>query len=234
MNIFCCSYLTNSLVLYDMLAVSAAYFAALMLRFDMRFSMIPEIYYGPWVKFAPFYAVYCVIIFWAFRLYKSIWRFASVTELQRIKLATAITTVVHVFVITLVMHRMPISYYLVGAILQFFLIVGIRFAYRFVLLLPRVLLGSGEFFILRASGDSMVDAGIDSGDLVVVRRQYKAQPGKIVAALVDNESTLKRLDYDADGERLVLYPENAEKNYPVIRSDKFSIQGVAVQVLKAL
>ena len=100
--------------------------------------------------------------------------------------------------------------------------------------LPRVLLGSGEFFILRASGDSMVDAGIDSGDLVVVRRQYEAQPGKIVAALVDNESTLKRLDYDADGERLVLYPENAEKNYPVIRSDKFSIQGVAVQVLKAL
>ena len=127
--------MTNSLVLYDMFAVSAAYFAALLLRFDMRFSMIPELYFDPWLDFAPFYAVYCVIIFWALRLYKSIWRFASITELQRIILATLITTVVHAGVITIVMQRMPISYYLIGAILQFFLIVGIRFAYRFVLLL---------------------------------------------------------------------------------------------------
>ena len=123
------------LVLYDMLAVSAAYFAALLLRFDMRFSMIPPEYFKPWLDFAPFYAVYCVIIFWAFRLYKSIWRFASITELERIILATLITTVVHAGVITIVMQRMPISYYLIGAILQFILIVGIRFAYRFILLL---------------------------------------------------------------------------------------------------
>ena len=100
--------------------------------------------------------------------------------------------------------------------------------------LPRTLLGSGEFFILRASGDSMVDAGIDSEDLVVIRRGFEAQPGKFVAALVDKESTLKRLDYDKDGERLVLYPENKDKNYPVIRSNNFSIQGVAVHVLKVL
>ena len=123
------------LAIFDMLSVSASYFVALMLRFDLRFSMIQEIYLDPWMKFAPFYAVYCVIIFWAFRLYKSIWRFASITELERIILATLITTLVHIFVITLVMQRMPISYYLVGAILQFILIVGIRFAYRFVLLL---------------------------------------------------------------------------------------------------
>ncbi len=123
------------LAIFDMISVSASYFAALMLRFDLRFSMIPEIYLDPWMKFAPFYAIYCVIIFWAFRLYKSIWRFASITELERIILATLITTIAHVFVITLVMHRMPISYYLVGAILQFILVVGIRFAYRFVLLL---------------------------------------------------------------------------------------------------
>ena len=123
------------LVCYDMVAVSVSYFAALMLRFDMRFSMIPLHYFEPWLKFAPFYAVYCVIIFWAFRLYKSIWRFASITELERIIVATIITTVAHAFIITLVMQRMPISYYMMGAMLQFILIVGIRFAYRFVLLL---------------------------------------------------------------------------------------------------
>lgn len=100
--------------------------------------------------------------------------------------------------------------------------------------LPRAVVGDGEFFILRASGDSMVDAGIDSGDLVVVRKQLEASPGQIVAALVDGGSTLKRLGYDDDAERYVLYPENREKNYPPIEGRSISIQGVAIRVMKEL
>lgn len=100
--------------------------------------------------------------------------------------------------------------------------------------LPRALVGEGEFFILRASGDSMVDAGIDSGDLVVVRRQLEATSGQIVAALVDGGSTLKRLCYDGKAERYVLCPENRKRNYPNIEGDSISIQGVAVYVMKRL
>ena len=80
----------------------------------------------------------------------------------------------------------------------------------------------------------MVDAGIDSGDLVVVRKQLEAKPGQIVAALVDGGSTLKRLGYDDEGERFVLYPENREKNYPPIEGKSMSIQGVAIRVMKEL
>jgi len=94
-------YLTNSLLIYDLITTSGAYFLALLLRFDFRFSMIDPIYLIAWERFAPFYAVYCVIIFWALRLYKSLWRFASFTELERITVATLITTVVHAIVITL-------------------------------------------------------------------------------------------------------------------------------------
>ena len=100
--------------------------------------------------------------------------------------------------------------------------------------MPRALLGSGDFFILRADGDSMVDAGIDSGDLVVIRRQLEASPGQIVAALVDGGSTLKRLDYDADENRYILLPENRERNYPPIEGANISIQGVAIRVMKCL
>ena len=100
--------------------------------------------------------------------------------------------------------------------------------------LPRALVGNGDFFILRASGDSMVDAGIDSGDLVVIRRQLQASPGQIVAALVDGGSTLKRLEYDDEAERYYLQPENQEMNYPPIIGNDMSIQGVAVQVMKSL
>lgn len=100
--------------------------------------------------------------------------------------------------------------------------------------LPRALLGEGKFFILRADGDSMVDAGIDSGDLVVVRRQLEAAPGQIVAALVDGGSTLKRLQYNKEADRYELHPENREKNYPLVQGNNISIQGVAVRVMKSL
>lgn len=100
--------------------------------------------------------------------------------------------------------------------------------------MPRALVGSGDFFILRASGDSMIDAGIDSGDLVVIRRQLEASPGQIVAALVDGGSTLKRLEYDEEGERFFLQPENQAMNYEPIYGSNISIQGVAIRVMKSL
>jgi len=99
---------------------------------------------------------------------------------------------------------------------------------------PRAVLGEGEFFVLHATGDSMVDAGIDDGDLVIVRKQLEAREGQIVAALSDGGSTLKRLRFSKEEQRLVLQPENKEKDYPVIKGNEFSIQGVAVKVLKNL
>ena len=100
--------------------------------------------------------------------------------------------------------------------------------------LPKSLLGEGDFFILRASGDSMVDAGIDNGDLVIVRKQQVANSGDIVAALVDNGSTLKRLKQDNITGKYLLMPENRKKKYAPIEGSDGSIQGVAIKVLKDL
>lgn len=101
---------------------------------------------------------------------------------------------------------------------------------------PRVLLGAGEFFMLKAQGDSMVDAGIESGDLVIIRRETEARVGQIVAALCDGfESTLKTLAQDSDG-KLYLQVENhtySENNQKII-PHSLSIQGIAVRVIKAL
>lgn len=128
-------WITVYLIVYDALAVSFAYFAALWLRFDLRFSMIEEPYLDMWANFAPYYAVFCIIIFFLLRLYKSIWRYASFKELQRVTIASIITTAFHVIFITLFIYRMPISYYIMGAFIQFILMVGVRFAYRFILLI---------------------------------------------------------------------------------------------------
>lgn len=92
------------------------------------------------------------------------------------------------------------------------------------------LLGSGKFFILRANGDSMVNAGIDDGDLVIVRQQDTADEGQIVVALIENEATLKRYYTDKKQNKIRLHPENDEMKDMFF--DMISIQGVAVKILK--
>lgn len=98
--------------------------------------------------------------------------------------------------------------------------------------LPTSLLGQGKFFILHASGQSMIGAGIEDGDLVVVRQQPIAEPGQIVVALVEDEVTLKRFYPDPENGCVRLHPEN--KRLKDIIVDDCQIQGVAVKVLKDL
>ncbi len=123
------------LVIYDIFTINLSYFLALWLRFDTRFSQIPEDYLRSFCVFAPFYTVICIAIFWRLRLYNSIWRFASYDELIRNIIASVTTSLIHIIGITLCVKRMPISYYFIGMVLQFGFTVGIRFSYRFVLLL---------------------------------------------------------------------------------------------------
>ena len=132
------------LVCYDILAVNMAYFLALWLRFDCRFDKVPNYYLSAWVRFVPFYTIISLITFMLLRLYRSLWRFASFTELIRVLEASIVTAFVHTVGITLLIARMPITYYFTGAILQFLFIIGIRFSYRFVLLLRARRRGPGN------------------------------------------------------------------------------------------
>lgn len=126
--------ITMWLIVYDVMAVILSYFAALWLRFDCHFSEIPDRYFDAYIGFILIYAVICVAVFVALRLYNTIWRFASYNELGRVATASVITAVIHIVGITLFFERMPISYYIFGAGIQFVAIIGIRFSYRFVLL----------------------------------------------------------------------------------------------------
>ena len=94
--------------------------------------------------------------------------------------------------------------------------------------LPKSLFGDGELFMLTAKGDSMIDAGISKGDLLVIRRQTAADDGDIVVALIDNDATLKRI-YHKDG-KIILHPENKQMKDIVL--DKCNVQGVLVGCIK--
>ena len=126
---------TLLLMIYDFVAVIVSYIAALLIRFDLRFNSIDINYLHAFYRSILFYAAFCVVLFWFLRLYKSIWRFASFTELLRVILATSISGVVYIVVMNVFVLRMPVSYYIVGVAGQFCLTLGIRFSYRFILLL---------------------------------------------------------------------------------------------------
>ena len=101
-----------------------------------------------------------------------------------------------------------------------------------VLPLPRQLVGHGTLFLLRVRGDSMIDAAIADGDLVVVRKHHKAENGEIVAAMIEGEATVKTLRRDEEKKQLWLLPRNSA--YLPIRGENVTILGKVVAVLRSL
>lgn len=94
--------------------------------------------------------------------------------------------------------------------------------------LPRELVGEGQMFLLRVVGDSMIEAAICDGDWVAVRSQATADNGEIVAALLDDEATVKTLK--RSGGKVWLMPANAA--YDPIDGDHARIVGKVVAVLR--
>lgn len=103
--------------------------------------------------------------------------------------------------------------------------------------LPISLFGEGPFYVLRAKGDSMVDAGIEEGDLLVIRQQETVEPGDVVVALdEENENTLKvfgGID-GKTGEAILRYANQAKYPGAEIRVKRLVVQGVTKHVIKAL
>jgi repressor LexA len=99
-----------------------------------------------------------------------------------------------------------------------------------LLRLPRGLTGRGTVFALRVRGDSMIEAAICDGDIVVVRQQHEAHSGQIVAAMIDGEATVKV--YRHRGGHVLLEPRNPA--YEVIDGDRAAVLGIVVSVLRSV
>ncbi len=176
--------------LFDVFAAALGYFMALWLRHDMSFVSIPKEYLEAFVRYLPIHIITTEIIFYFLKLYKSIWQFASFTELNRMIEAALIGAVLHVIEITLLFMRMPISYYVLGPIFQYGLSLAARFSYRFVLLLRRR--GSRDSSG-RVSNVMVIGAG--SAGQMIVRDVMHAQEnaGDVVRCIIDdNENKWSR------------------------------------------
>ena len=100
------------------------------------------------------------------------------------------------------------------------------------LVVPEEMLGRGETFVLRVTGDSMIDEHIEDGDYVIVERRDTARNGERVVALIDGEhATLKTLFRETNG-KIRLQPANERLAPLVYESDRVEVQGVAIGVLR--
>lgn len=104
--------------------------------------------------------------------------------------------------------------------------------------ISREMIGEGDFFALIADGDSMINVGINRGDIVIVKKQNYADEGQIVVATMPDDSsdgcnaTLKRFYRDRKRKKVILHPEN--DNMEDMIFDDIIIQGVAVKAIKDL
>lgn len=96
--------------------------------------------------------------------------------------------------------------------------------------IPEHMLGNDEYFVLKASGDSMIEAGINDGDLVIVQKNTVPEDGDIAVVMMGEEVTLKKFFRLPKENKYLLKPEN--KTYKDIIVDKCNIIGIAVKIIK--
>ncbi len=170
------------LTVYDMLAIHAAYFLALWMRFDFVYKDIPKKYFKPYIQTITIYAAVCVIVFWILKIYRSLWRFAREKDLISISLASILTSGAYTAVMAIFFRRMPISYYLVGLVFQAFFLVIIRFSYRVVLYVRN------ERVNAKRSLDRVMLIGAGSAGQMILRDVESApnKYDKVVCIIDDN------------------------------------------------
>ncbi len=169
------------LLLFDIVAINASYFLALFLRFDLHYSLIPAVYLNALLKFAPVYTIFTVVVFWIFKLYNSLWRFASISELNRILGASLIVTVFQIVGMTIFVQRMPVSYYIFGAVIQFVLVVAVRFSYRYVTM-ERVRREQEQ----RAEHRAMVIGAGQSGQMILKELKTSREIDAVPVCIIDD------------------------------------------------
>ena len=191
------------LMVYDFIAVCASYYLALLLRFDMNASQIPTEYFRTYSLSIVPYALFCVGMFRALKLYSSIWRFASHVELTQTLMASAISFLMQILITGLLCGQiMTLSYYIWGAFFQFLFVITVRFGYRFLKLErqrlktaaartePVMLIGAGNAgqIILREINRAAFEDGDDFGD----ERDAKKTVSRVACIIDDDPNTWNR------------------------------------------
>lgn len=208
------------LMVCDFAAVIVSFGIALWLRFDCKVTSVEPQYLTTYTKTIIIYALFCLVVFWFLRLYKSIWRFASYSELLRVILATVVTGVIYTGSLLVFNLHMPVSYYVIGITVQFIATLGIRFFYRFVLLLR------GRTNNEVQKKNVMIIGAGSAGQMLFRDIKHAKETNETVACFIDdNPNKWDRYIDDV--------PVFGSRNHILEAVDKFNIEKIYVAVPSA-
>lgn len=208
------------LMVYDFIAVIVSFGIALWLRFDCKVTSVEPQYLTTYKKTIIIYALFCLVVFWFLRLYKSIWRFASYSELLRVILATVVTGVIYTGSLLVFNLHMPVSYYVIGITVQFIATLGIRFFYRFVLLLR------GRTNNEVQKKNVMIIGAGSAGQMLFRDIKHAKETNETVACFIDdNPNKWDRYIDDV--------PVFGSRDHILEAADKFNIEKIYVAVPSA-
>lgn len=175
------------IMIYDLITIAISYLFGLLLRFDFRFTLIPESYLITYYKLVIPFAILSVAVYWLFKMYNSVWRFASYTELKNTVIATTICGIINLIVCRIFGARMPWSFHIIGYVMQLIFAVFVRFIYRFGLLIK-----NGKRNSKNRTNVMLIGAG-DAG-LTILRDINKniESTAKVVCIIDDNDNKLGR------------------------------------------
>lgn len=171
----------------DILIILGSYFLALLLRFDVVFSSIPAEYIRGYLMSMPYWIITTLVIFYICRLYHSIWRLASIAEVQMILTAYALLAAAYAFGMLVMDLQMPRAYYFMGYTISLCLVTGIRFSYRL-----------GRYFQRRRKEEDgpgteriMIIGGGAAGQRLIKELQESDKIHKKVCCVIDDNPAKK-------------------------------------------
>ncbi len=179
------------LVFLDLIFTFFSFFLALWFRFDCRFDSIPKDYFDRFLEFIPFLLVITVGVFWCFRLYHSIWRFASYVELTRVTGAVLICIILHYSLMKLCFGPMPRSYYIFGFLMHYVAALGIRFSYRFLLLISR-----RRNLVKQATERVMIIGAGQAGRVIIREMNRQPDAAELPVCIIDDDPAKRKTYID--------------------------------------
>lgn len=178
---------TALLLVFDAVAIALAYFLALLIRFEFDLAAIgPEYIHDYQILIVP-YILISIASMWAFRLYHSVWTYASTTELMHLILAWTVAQVGIVVVFVITQIRMPLSFWAIGALLGFCFTTALRFSYRFLRML-KARIFSDQIDGKMQERVMIIGAGSAGRDLIREMKYNDKLNWKVVCAIDDNPS----------------------------------------------
>ena len=170
------------LVILDLLIITVSGFLALYIRFDFQFSKMEMAYVDRELKYLPINLMITLLLFVLFKLYRSVWRFASANEFLNVISACSVSTLIQIVIMSVMKMRMPVSYYMMKYVILIVGVGSLRFAYRILRMLQEKRMGLRK----DSRRNTMVVGAGEAGAMIIKEFQNSRYLDQKVCCVIDD------------------------------------------------